>query len=318
MKHAVLKMHCSVIFAGTFLIVAAFALAGSLHAQAPGDITKEVIQNKSGVKMLIDSDVTQPTLRIVLPGHQLTDRAIQVIFPEHVTVRKSGSTDANAVEHIYMWRDGHQGEAPNWKREGQSLEYEKVFDDGIRMVAKATLQDDGVLFDYHFKNTSETDFNLVWAPTDPRLTSLFHDVRLERTYVHHKDGWGLLAENTPDRLSMPLTEWLPARYHDSFTAPIPQKLVERRSDGITYYDNPKRVDEPVVATLSADKKWVVASFSHDTGNVWSNPELTCQHVDEQKPMKSGEEISLQVKMLILHGSLDQVLKKVAAERGNLE
>lgn len=317
MKPAVLKMLCSTTFTGVSLLSAILPVSGTLNAQGT-DISKEVIENRAGVRMLVDSDVTQPTLRIVLPGHQLTENAIQVVFPEHVTVRKSGSTDANAVEHIYMWRDGQQGEAPNWRRNGQSLEYDKTFDDGIRMVAKATLEDDGVLFDYHFKNNSDTSFNLVWAPTDPRLTSIFHDVRLKRTYVHHKDGWGLLAENTPARLTMPLNEWLPARYHDSFTAPIPQKLSERRSDGITYYDNPIRVDEPVVATLSDDKKWVVASFSHDTGNVWSNPALTCQHVDEQKAMKPGEEISLQVKILILHGSLDQVLKKVVAERGGLE
>lgn len=319
MKRAILKMLCSITSAGMCLFVAALPAAGTLSAQvSSSDIAREVIKNKAGVRMLVETDDTQPTLRIVLPGHPLTDRAIQVVFPEHVTVRKSGSTDANAVEHIYMWREGHQGEPPNWKRDGQSLEYEKTFDDGIRLVAKATLEEDGVLFNYQFKNTSDTDFNLVWAPTDPRLTSIFHDVRLERTYVHHKDGWGLLAENTPSRITMPLNEWLPARYLDSFTAPIPEKLAERRSDGITYYDNPIRVDEPAIATLSKDRKWVVASFSHDTGNVWSNPELTCQHVDEQKAMKPGEEISLQVKLLILRGSLDQVLKKVIAERGGLE
>lgn len=299
-------------------MIAAVPVGNTLRAQTPANVTREVISNKAGVRMLIDSDNTQPTIRIVLPGHPLTDRAIQVLIPEHVTVRKSGSNDANAAEHIYMWREGRQGEPPIWRKDGQSIEYEKTFDDGIRLVTKATLQQDGVLFDYTFKNSSAIDFNLVWAPTDPRLTSIFHDVRLERTYVHHKEGWGLLAENTPTRLSMPLHEWLPARYLDSLTAPIPEKLVDRRSDGITYYNNPIRVDQPVVATFSEDRKWVIASFSHDTGNVWSNPELTCQHVDETKALKPGGETSLQVKMLILRGSLDQVLEKVIAERSRLE
>ena len=44
-------------------------------------------------------------------------------------------------------------------------------------------------------------YDLVWAIVDPRLTSVFHDVRLERTYVHHADSFDLLASETPNRLT---------------------------------------------------------------------------------------------------------------------
>lgn len=287
----------------------------TMAAQTAMDVTHVIIGNRQGLRMLVDTDNTQPTLRIVLPGHPITDGAIEVVFPEHVTIRKRGSNDA---EHIYMWREGHQGDQPKWQRSENSLQYEKHFDDGIEMVARATLEDDGVLFDYEFHNRSSTAFDMVWAPTDPRLTSIFHDVRLERTYVHHKAGWGLLAANTPERLSMPLSQWLPARYHDSYMWPIPAKLVARESDGITNYDNPVAVDEPVIATLSEDHKWIVASFSHNTGNVWSNPELTCQHVDETAPLPQGGMASLEVKILIFKGSLQQVLNKVETQRGSLK
>jgi hypothetical protein len=265
--------------------------------------------------MLVAPENTGPTLRIVLPDHPLTDRAIEVVFPEHVTVRRQGSQDA---EHIYLWQEGKQGEPPTWRRTGQSLEYEGNFAHGIRMLARATLEEDGVRFDYEFQNSSNTAFDLIWAPTDPRLTSIFHDVRLERTYVHHEDGWALLAANTPGRLTMPLSEWLPARYLDSFTWPVPAKLVERRADGIAYYNNPVPVDEPVVATFSDDHKWVVASFSHITGNVWSNPELTCQHVDEQSTLPPNGHASLEIKILIFRGTLDDVLSKVRAQRSSLK
>lgn len=294
--------------------VAGLCLTGLLSAQGSTDVKDTVIRNNEGLRLLVATENTQPTLRIVLPDHPLTDRSIEVVFPEHVTVRRHGSAE---VEHIYMWKEDNQGEPPAWRREGQSLEYERVFEDGIHMLASATLQDDGVLFEYDFTNASNTTFDLVWAPTDPRLTSMFHDVRLERTYVHHKDGWGLLAANTPSRLSMPLNEWLPARYHDSFTWPVPAKLVERRDDGITYYDNPVPVDEPVIATLSESRKWAVASFSHATGNVWSNPELTCQHVDENSTLTPYGQTVLEVKLLIFQGSLAQVLSKVVAQRDTL-
>ena len=93
---------------------------------------------------------------------------------------------------------------------------------------------------------------MIYATTDPRLTSIFHDVRLERTYVHHKDGFDLLASETPGRLTMPLDQWLPARYLASFKWPVPPKIVEKRDDGITYYNKSRSVDEPLVATVSTD------------------------------------------------------------------
>jgi hypothetical protein len=141
---------------------------------------------------------------------------------------------------------------------------------------------------------------------------------LERTYVHHKDGFDLLAAETPSRLTMPLDQWLPARYLASFTWAVPPKRVERRDDGITYYNKSRAVDEPLVATLSSDGKWVVASFTRTTGNVWSNPELTCQHVDPQVSLKPGGSTAMETKILVFPGSLGEVLHKVDAQRQTLQ
>ena len=136
-------------------------------------------------------------------------------------------------------------------------------------------------------NRSNFAYDLIYAPTDPRLASSFHDVRLERTYVRHKDGFDLLASVMPSRLTMPLDQWLPARYLASYTWPIPAKQVERKDDRITYYNKSGAVDEPLIATFSSDRKWVVARFTRTTGNVRSNSELTCQHVDRQIPLAAG-------------------------------
>jgi hypothetical protein len=285
-----------------------------LAAQGSVDVNDAVIKNKSSLRLFVAPENTQPTLRIVLPGHPMTDRAIEVVFPEQVTVRKHGSTD---VEHIYMWQSGLQGKPPAWRQESQSLECEKDFGGGINLPARATLEDDGVLFHNEFTNRSDTAYDLIWAPTDPRLTSIFYDVRLERTYVHHQDGVDLLASEIPNRFSMPLKQWLPTRYKASFTWPVPAQRIEHGDDGITYYNKSRAVDQPLVATLSEDHKWVVASFSRATGNVWSNPELTCQHVDEESSLGPGGQAVLEVKILIFRGSLDQVLQKVSAQRRTL-
>jgi hypothetical protein len=294
-----------------FTCVVAFACCTALlGAQLPTRI-----QNAEGLRLLVAAENTQPTLRIVLPGRPDRDHAIEVIFPEHVTARKQGS---NESEHLYLFRPGHQGEQPAWQHFGQSLQYERDFKAGIHILARATLEDDGVRFHYEFLNRSNVVYDMIYAVTDPRLTSIFHDIRLERTYVHHSDGFDLLASETPNRLTMPLNQWLPSRYLAAFTWPVSPQRVEHRRDGITYYNKSRAIDEPLIATFSTDRKWVVASFTHTTGNVWSNPELTCQHVDPETSLAPSQEAILEVKILIFRGSLDQVLQKAISQHGALK
>ena len=293
---------------GSAPVLASILWAVSAYAQLPS-----AVQNATGVRLLVDNENTQPALRIVLPGRPDSDRAIQVLFPEHVTARKTGAAEG---EHFYVFRPGRQGKGPAWRRAGQSLEYERDFGT-VHVLARATLEDDGVRIHYEFANRSNTSYDMIYAVTDPRLTSIFHDERLERTYVHHKEGFDLLASETPARLIMPLKQWLPNRYLASYTWPVPPKLVERRDDGITYYNKSRPIDQPLIATLSADHQWAVASFTRQTGNVWSNPELTCQHVDPQTPLAPGQEAVLELKMLIVKASLDQVLAAVKQQRNSL-
>jgi hypothetical protein len=285
-----------------------FSPAG--RTQAP-----PAVQNASGMRLVVADENSYPTLRVVLPDHPDSDKTIEVIFPEHVTVRHVGDTEG---KHLFLFQPGQHGDRPAWRQVGRSLQYEKDFAGGLHMLATAMLEDDGVRFSYEFVNRSQLVYEMIYAPTDPRLTSMFHDVRLERTYVHHKDGFDLLASETPSRLTIPLDQWLPGRYLASYTWPIPAKKVEKRNnDGITYYNKSRAVDEPLIATVSSDGKWVVASFTRTTGNVWSNPELTCQHVDPQIPLAVGASAAMETKLLVFQGSLHDVLKKVDSQRQSL-
>jgi hypothetical protein len=273
-----------------------------------------VIQNAAGVRLSVAEENTQPVLRVTVPGPLPAERTFNILFPEHVTGRPQDRAEA---EHLYMFRPGKSGERPAWRQSGNSLEYERDFN-RVHFLARATLEDDGLRIHYEFVNRSAVNYATIFAVTDPRMTGVFHDLRLERTYVHHKEGFDLLASETPDRLTMPLNRWLPARYLASFTWPVASPRVERRDDGITYYNKSRAVDQPLVATLSSDRKWVVASFTRTMGNVWSNPELTCQHVDPQAPLAPGQTATLEVKILIFQGSLEQVLEKVVTQRNTLK
>ena len=274
----------------------------------------ESVRNSAGMQLVVAAENTQPTLRVVLPGRPTSDRAIEILFPEHVTVRPRGRTDGS---QLYMWQPGPSGERPLWRQAERSLEYEKDLPGALHMLARATLEEDGVRFHLRFSNRSDTTYDLIYAPIDPRLTAFLHDVRLERTYVHHADGFELLASETPSRLHMPLEQWLPARYLASYTWPIPSQRVENR-EGIPHYTKSRAVDAPFIATLSQDGRWVVASFTRTTGNVWSNPELTCQHVDPQAALSPGEEAVLELKILVVHGSLGDVFAMAMRQRDSLK
>ena len=54
------------------------------------------------------------------------------------------------------------------------------------------------------------------------------------------------------------------------------------------------------------------------GNVWSKPELTCQHVDPQAALAARGEAVLEIKILVFPGSLDDALHKVVQQRGSLK
>ncbi|MFL5606836.1 MAG: hypothetical protein ACJ8AD_10365 [Gemmatimonadaceae bacterium] len=296
----------------------ALLLTGSVARGQTSRVTTHpcgAIETPAGLRLLIAAENTQPTLRVILPGRDTSDRSVEVLFPEHVTAVRNGGSVA---EHLYLFRPGLQGVAPAWRCVGRSVQNQRDLPHGVGLRASATLEDDGVRVQYELANRSTDAYDMISAITDPRLTGIFHDVRLERTYVHHADGFDLLASELPDRLTMPLERWLPARYLASFTWPVPAQRVQRRDDGITYYYKSRTVDQPFIATRSADGSWVVASFGRAPGNVWSNPELTCQHVDPQASLLPGQSATLEVKILILHGSLDEALRRSIQQRQSLK
>jgi hypothetical protein len=135
--------------------------------------------------------------------------------------------------------------------------------------------------------------------------------------VHHANRFELLASETPARLTMPMDRWLPARYLASYTWPVPRQKVEKRADGITYYNKSRAVDIPLIVTVSTDQKWMVASFTRTAGNVWSNPELTCQLVDPEAVLPTRGKATLEVKMLVIPGSLQDAWRNADAQRNSI-
>lgn len=290
--------------------VVALILVGnsSLRAQVPS-----VVDPQSGLRLLVATEDSCPTLRVLLPGEDAAKGGIVIVYPEHVTVREHEKADAR---HLYLWRPGQACRPVTWRKIGQSLEYEMDLEGDIHMLSRITLDADGVRYHVEFTNRSDLDYDRVEAIWDPRLKeSVFHDVRLERTYVHRRGHFELIASDAPERLTMPLEKWLPVRYLDSYMWPVPpsDERIVKDEAGITYRNASEPVDLPVIATVSPDGRWVAASYSKDAGNVWTNPDLTCLHVNPETSLKPHGRASVEGETFIYKGSLAELIEKTAGK-----
>ena len=52
--------------------------------------------------------------------------------------------------------------------------------------------------------------------------------------------------------------------------------------------------------------------------MWSNPELTCQHVDPQTSLPPGQRATIELKMLVVRGSLGDVYEMALQQRDSLK
>ncbi len=195
------------------------------------------VANASGLTIRVAKEHADPSLWLSVPGEVSGQDAVLVLLPEHVTVRKRGTSEA---EHLYLWRPGPSGSRPNWRQVRNVLQYEAEFAPDIHFLAQLSLEPDGVLYHYEFVNRSNEDFDSVQAVTNPRMISpLFHDVRLQRTYVHDAKGFGLLASGIPERVTCAeASRFNGARPRGAVTAPTALPSAGASSLGCRYAANP--------------------------------------------------------------------------------
>jgi len=280
-----------------------------ISAKAQKELT--LIEPRSGLRILV-IDKDYPLIKILLPGQSLSERGIEVEFPEHVTGLNENSKD---VEHLYLVTRGTGNErtSPVWKVEGNTLRYETNLSNQVKMIAKVRLEFNRVEYTYEFINHSNISYTNFQAVTCVKLYSAFSDTLLQRTYVHHTNGFDLLASETPQRLHMPMNKWLPCRYMVSYNWPVPSKLIVKDEDSITRYNKSRKADKPFIATISHDKKWIAATYTSETGNLWTNPERSCHHADPSVYLKPGDTKSLELKTFIFQGNLSTLLEYIDNE-----
>src|SRR3990170_9060911 len=95
----------------TVWLVAGPSLTRAQTAAGSADVHLP-IRNGAGLQLFIATEHTSPVLRVVLPGQPASDRSIEILFPEHVTVVKQGQTSG---EQLYMFRPGRRGDQTLWR-----------------------------------------------------------------------------------------------------------------------------------------------------------------------------------------------------------
>jgi hypothetical protein len=280
-----------------------FFFTGSLAACAQDRLA--ITNPETGIKVIV-LNKNYPLLKVLLPGQPEDERCIEIEFPEHVTGINKQSAK---VEHVYLVTRAEENRRtlPTWKANGDTLVYETMLNNSINLVAHAILNKEGLSYFYRLTNHSAITYENIQAVTCVKLYSVFADTMLERTYVHHPDGFDLLASETPARLTMSMRQWLPCRYLVPYTWAVSPVRKEKGEDAITRYHKSRKVDMPFIATISRDQKWIAATYTKETVNVWTNPERTCQHADPAVNLMPGETKELKLKTFIIKGSLEKLL-----------
>lgn len=290
------------------------ASRGLLNALQPADDFK-LKDPKTGIRLMVGSNSELPMLKVLLPGQPESDRGIEIEFPEHAWGRVRYTKQVRRF-YLITSRESEFQAQPRWRRDGNSLSCKMSLPSGVGLSATARLEPDGVRMTHRFQNNTETDFEEVQAPTCVKLYSAFYDLFLERTYVHHKEGFDLLASETPERLKMKKEEWLPCRYLVPFTLPVVPlaRRAEKKEDGITWRHKRRQVDAPFIATVSQNGQWVAATHTMQTPNVWTNPERTCHHADPYAALGPRASATISLKLFLFRGSLEDAWKKISEER----
>ncbi|WP_221392692.1 hypothetical protein [Dyadobacter sp. NIV53] len=287
------------------LILSLFLFSGSEIKVQP-----QLMISKGLKVIVVQKDF--PLLKVLLPNQPNSDRGIEIEFPEHVTGLNQKN---NKIEQLYFVSKGSANKRtlPTWRAEGNSLIYESDLDNKVSLIATARLEANGLRYTYKFINHSDVSYLNLQAVTCVKLYSVFSDSLLQRTYVHHSDGFELMASETPNRLTIPLQKWLPCRYLVSYNWDVPSIRSEKDSDSVTRYYKSRKADKPFIATLSHDKSWIAATYTKETGNLWTNPERSCQHADPAINLGAGETKSLELKTIIIKGNPEQLLKVIDRE-----
>jgi len=182
-----------------------------------------------------------------------------------------------------------------WQGDEKMLSYTMDFDNGMSLTSSAQVIKTGIILTHKLRNNTSLNlkelkmWNCVQLTTAPNL----HDPLMERTHVLVDNKFKLIRQLVPKFKPWSLSESNLPHFFRAFTANEHRWYKEddnpHTSPHPGYPDDPSKaittwqviplINTAVLATVSKDTRWGIATYSSDSDSVFTNATNTCHHAD---------------------------------------
>lgn len=209
----------------------------------------------------------------------------------------------------------------DWQGNDKQLFYEMTFDNNLVLHSRATVVNNSrVSLEFQLDNNTEMDLVEmdIESCVQPQYIPDICDHRAERTMVLTNGTWQAFKDAIPNFQGLLAGRKEVGEYFHAFTnrdyCPefTSKNVVDKHHAGrITrWWIVPSVIDIPVIATISKDGSWTVATSCELSLNVWHNPALSCHHADIAIPeCKAGQSIKGEMVIHVVSGGMDGLTKE---------
>jgi len=269
-----------------------------------------------------------PALKIHINRNGVDEGSSFVRFPEMIE-----ASDVKTGTFMKFYQDNRHPAWPvdlecepldlpvKWEGNDKKLSYEMKFDNGMVLNASARVEGTKVIMSHRLTNGTELDLKDVkmWNCVQNVFLENINDPKMERTSTITSGKYELFKNMIPasreytDKVKPELQRFLGFRDLNSrgfkdcpHVIPHPG-FPDDPAQRIYFWESDKAIDLPIIATMSKDGQWGVATMSSLAPGVWSNPGISCQHADRAYPLcKAGETIEIVNQVVVFEGNPSQL------------
>jgi hypothetical protein len=279
-----------------------------------------------------NNEYNLPYLEIQINKDNVDKGFLYLRFPEVIQTKCCGSNEV-----LDLYRDGRNPVWPAnlqcepiklpvvWQGNEKELFYEMKLDNNMVLHSRAKVVDNSIFLEFQLDNNTNKDFvdiDIECCVQSQYVTDI-SDKHLERTMVLIDGTFRTFMDALPNFREFSDRSKIIDFFHaytkkDHSPELTSENIFDKPHPG--YPDDPERklrwwivpldIDIPVIATLSKDSTWSVATSSGKGINVWHNPVLSCQHVDYSiSECKGGKSIKRKITVDIITGGIDALTHK---------
>jgi len=211
-----------------------------------------------------------------------------------------------------------------WQGDKKNLSYTMNFDNGMSLTSNAQVIGTDIVLTHKLHNGTSLDLKelKMWNCVQLTTASNLHDPLMERTHVLVDNTFKLIRQLVPDFEPWPLSESAKPHFFRAFrkdghrwyedddnphTSPHPG-YPDDPSKAITTWQVIPPIDTAIIATVSKDSNWGIATYSNDSENIFTNAVNTCHHADAAiDTCGAGDTATISNRVLLFEGDLSDIV-----------